>query len=294
MCATAILYEYFESENARVSYYIPSRQGEGYGLGKTAIDLIIKEGIDLVITVDNGISALDEIAELTKNGVDMIVTDHHRPKDTLPSCAAVLNPHRADEVYPEAVLCGAGVAFKLICALEQTEEYALEQYGDLVAVATLGDIMPLRGENRYLVKRGLEVIANSQRCGLRAIMQSAGIDPENKVSARQVSFGIVPRINAVGRLGEVDTLIELLLTHDENLAKRLSAQVEAINTQRRNICDSVIAQARQYIAENPEVLQHRALVVAGDSWHHGVIGIVAAKLLQLYHQPVLVLTKIRR
>lgn len=196
MTATAILYQYLTTIGAEVTYYIPERDGEGYGLNRGAVEKLAADGVGLLVTVVNGISALDEISLANHLGMDVIVTDHHQPGETLPDAVAVVDPHRKDSDCEFPCLCGAEVALKLVAAMEDGNmDSAVEYFGDIAAIGTIGDVMPLRGENRLLVRQGLELLQNSENVGLNALLEIAGLS-EKKLTAENIAFGIVPRINA--------------------------------------------------------------------------------------------------
>ena len=196
--STAMLCGYLEAMGAEVDFYIPDRS-EGYGLNLEAAGKILDGGTELIITVDNGISAFEEAKYITDRGAKLIITDHHQPSEELPVCGACVDPHRADDISAFKDLCGAGVVLKLLCALEEDEEFILEQYSDLAAVGTIGDVVPLKGENRFIVQRGLENIRNSQNMGLDKLIRAAGVAPES-ASASQLAFSVCPRLNAAGRI----------------------------------------------------------------------------------------------
>lgn len=289
--ATVMLYDYLENAGADVLYYIPQREEEGYGLNMGAVGKIQEAEVRLVVTVDNGISAPQEIAALTAVGIDVIVTDHHRQSGELPTCIAVLDPHRADCDYPFKGLCGAGVVFKLLSALENdTEGLLLELYGDLAAVATMADIVPLRDENRLLVQAGLSALSTAGRTGLLALARAAGVAPET-ITGEQISFAIAPRINVAGRIGSVDTVVELLLTQDSEEADALAKKIDALNSQRKAIEGEIVAEIAQKLVENPRMTASRVLLVWGEGWHPGVIGITAARLVDRYRKPCIILTR---
>ena len=288
--STVMLYEYFENEGANIMYYIPNRENEGYGLNMSAVKMIVDNGVNLVITVDNGISSIEEIASLQKQGVDVIVTDHHTPKAELPECVAVINPHRSDSEYPFRKLCGVGVAFKLITALEQNFEEPFSQYGDLVTVATIADIVSLTGENRFLVKNGLMNLHNTERRGLVALMNVAGINLENPITAEQVGFMIAPRINAIGRIGNIDDAVELLLEQDEDEALKKAERVNNLNTDRKNIETKILVEMGEYFEKNPQALHRNVVIAVGRDWNAGVIGITASRVVDRYLKPTIIFT----
>ena len=209
--STAMLYGYLNAMGAEADYYIPDRS-EGYGMNLEALKHILDSGTELIITVDNGISAVEEAKYIAERGAQLVITDHHQPPQELPVCEACVDPHRADDNSPFKELCGAGVVLKLLCALEEDEDFVLEQYADLAAVGTVADVMPLIGENRFIVRRGLENIHSSQNQGLDKLIRSAGIEPV-RVDSTSIAFSIAPRINAVGRIARADRAVELLGDH---------------------------------------------------------------------------------
>jgi len=287
--STAVLYQYLESAGADVNYYIPQRE-EGYGLTNAAIDLMKENGISLIITVDNGISAIDEIDYAARLGIDVVVTDHHRPRPTLPNAVAVVDPHRTDCPQPPYVhFAGVGVVFKLLCALEEDDGLGvLEQYGDLIALGTLADVVELTEENRAIVRHGLSVLEDTNNLGLSALMAEAGIDAAASTS-QNIAFTIAPRINAAGRMGDVDMAADLLMCDDEETAVDLAAKLGQLNDRRKQAEADITADIAARIAQDPAVLQQRMIVMAGQGWHMGVIGIVASKLTERYGKPCLLI-----
>ena len=261
--ATVMLYDYLENCGADVLYYIPEREREGYGLNLEALDRVKSAGVSLIITVDNGIVSLEEAAHAKELGVDLIITDHHMPRERLPEACAVVDPHRTDDPYPFKDLCGAAVAFQLLCALEEGErDMVLEQYGDLLVIGVLADAVPLVGENRTLAKMGLEALAGTQRAGLLALASVASLDLERRDSDL-VTYGIAPRINAAGRIGSVDTAVELLLCDDEERAQELAEEMDRLNAQRKTMEGEILSEIRKQIDEHPEILRRRVLVFVG-------------------------------
>lgn len=287
--ATALLYTYLESQGGNVVCRIPDRQSEGYGMSADAIRSLHQDGVNLIVTVDNGISAVEEAALAKELGMDMIITDHHTPGAVLPDAVAVLNPHRADcpSEYKESA--GVGVAFKLVCALEGDCESVFEQYADLVAVGTLADVVPLTGENRALVKKGIRKISADTRAGLSALKTVAGLD-DRPMTAANVAFTIAPRINAAGRIGSAMTALHLLLCDDRDTALQIAEETDALNKQRQAIESKIAAEAARQIEQNPEIKYAQILVVAGVGWHPGVNGIVAARLVSRYGKPAVVIS----
>jgi len=285
--ATALMVSYLQSVGADVFYYIPSRDKEGYGLNIDAVDSLKKLGAQLIVTVDNGIAAHDEITYAKSLDIDTIVTDHHTPRDTLPEAVAVVNPHRADCPSAFKQLAGVGVAFKLICALEEDDgSELLEYYSDLVCLGTIADVVPLVGENRVISAHGLSRLSETERPGITALMEVCGINTA-PISGEAVAFGLVPRINAAGRMGSTDDAVELLLTDDVSYAKDLAAGIDANNNLRKETETQIFAEILDIIAENPAILLKRVLLVSGDNWHHGVVGIVAARICEYYGMPTI-------
>jgi len=288
--STALLTSYLQSVGADVIYYIPDRVKEGYGLNKAAVDILHEQGIDLIVTVDNGISAHEEIDYASHLGIQVVVTDHHTPRDTLPAAVAVVNPHRTDSPYPFRHLAGVGVAFKLICALEEDDgRELLEYYSDLVMLGTVADVVCLTGENRNIVRHGLERLSDTERPGLAALLEVCGLTGA-RLGSESVAFGVIPRLNAAGRMGCVDDVVELLLTDDVSYAAELAASINAQNCQRKKTENDMMAEIEGILLKNPQLLRHRILVISGEGWHHGVVGIVAAKVMERYGKPTLLLS----
>lgn len=288
--ATAILYQYFVSIGANAVYYIPERDGEGYGLNAAAVQSLSEQGVNLIVTVDNGISAVAEVNLVKRLGMDIVITDHHQPGDTLPDAAAVVDPHRKDCGSPYRYLCGAGVALKLVAALEEGNmDSAVEYFGDLAAIGTIGDVVPLTGENRKLVQRGLQMLQNTENMGLNALLQLAGLE-DKTLTAENVAFGIVPRINAAGRMGSARLAMELLLCESEEEAADLAQKINELNKQRQQQETFIMEDIERLLSAHPEKLKERVLVLAGENWHHGVIGIVSAKILERFSKPNLLIS----
>lgn len=287
--ATAIMYSYLEAQGANVDYYIPERS-EGYGMNLPALERIVSRGTQLVITVDNGISALEEARFLKEKGVDLVVTDHHQPGLELPDCGACIDPNRADDRSPFKDLCGAGVALKLIIALEEDEEFVLDTYAHLAAVGTIGDVMPLKGENRYIVRRGLENIKNEQNAGLTALIHSASRSAEN-ITSTDIAFTVCPRINASGRMDSPEKALRLLLCEDDaETAKRLAEELSELNGRRKSEEDKIIREINEQIARDPLIAKQRVIVLSGEGWHCGIIGIVCSHILERYDKPVVIIS----
>lgn len=286
--STAMLYGYLDAMGAEVDYYIPDRS-EGYGMNIPALEKILNGGTELVITVDNGISAVEEARFIRERGAQLVITDHHQTPEQLPECEACVDPHRQDDNSPFKDLCGAGVVLKLLCALEEDEDFVMEQYAELAAIGTIGDVMPLVGENRYIVRRGIEDIRASQNTGVNTLLRAAGTEPE-KVDATTVAYTICPRINACGRIARADKAVQLLLAESPEQARLLSEEMNLLNEQRRAEEARIMQDVTQQLEQDPRILKERVLVVSGEGWHHGVIGIVAARLLEKYGKPVLMIS----
>lgn len=287
--ATAILYECLSSLGAHVRCKLPTR-GTGYGLTRPALEALAQKGFTLVVTVDNGISALEEAACARELGLDLVITDHHLPGPHLPEAVAVVDPKRADDESPFKDLCGAGVAFKLCAALEGCDPAELlEMYGEFAALGTVADVMPLVGENRTLVREGLALLQDTMRPGLQALLESAGCAGK-PITTDAVSYSLAPRLNAAGRMNNAAVALKLLLCGDEEQATGIAASLAEINTQRQQTEQEVYAAACRTLETDPARLRDRVLVVAGEDWHPGVIGIVAARLMEHYSRPVIVIS----
>lgn len=291
--STALLFSYLETVEANAMYYIPSREAEGYGMNKDAIDKLAEKGIKLIITVDNGIAAVDEIDYANSLGIDTVITDHHQPTGKLPNAVAVIDMHQKDCKSKYKMLSGVGVAFKLVMALEGENcdvSSLLDNYSDLLCIGTVGDIVELKSENRVFVKRGLVNIQQSDRVGINALVQTAGIAGK-KITSGNVSFTLVPRINAVGRLGFSGKSVSLLLTEDEEEANEIAKQLNDDNTERKEIEQNILLKIDDMVKLRPEIVRDRVLVIDGEGWHQGVIGIVASKIKEFYGKPTIILSR---
>lgn len=290
VASTAMLKSYFESIGARSCYYIPHREKEGYGLNIPAIDDLHRMGVSLIITVDNGVSALDEIEHANALGMRVVVTDHHQPRETLPPAAAVINPHRNDCGYPFKDLSGVGVAFKLLCAMEgERGEELLEQYADFLCIGTVADVVPLVGENRCFVKRGLELLADSHRAGIRALLEVAGLTGK-ALTGESVAFGLSPRINAAGRLDSAELAVMLLLTESDDEAKELAQQLEALNQKRRTDEKKITDDIAMQLLTDPSLIHNRILLFSGEDWNAGIVGIVCSRMVERFGKPCLLIS----
>ncbi len=287
--ATALLYSYLTGSGARVICRIPDRFSEGYGMNKDGIRELFQKGVSLIVTVDNGICCNEEIDLANELGVKVVVTDHHLPQEVLPNAVAVVDPHRVDDFSEFKDICGVGVAFNLICALEGTSpEELIEEYGDLVAIGTIGDVMPLVGVNRSFVKAGLNIIKSEKRLGVSALIKVSGLN-NAAFSASRVSFGLVPRINAAGRMGSAERAFRLLVTDDGEEALILAEEIAADNSKRQQIEKEIFDEA-QKIIDSTGFYRDRVIVVAGENWHHGIVGIVASRICEHYGKPAIVLS----
>src|SRR4051794_30342253 len=284
--ATALAVLLLRELGANVDWHLPSRFDEGYGVAGETLTRLADEGCGLVLTVDCGITAVAEVAAARANGLDVIVTDHHRPGDALPDCPIVATRPSA---YPFPELCGTGVVYKLGQALFGVDSEIPKRHLDLVAMATIADVVPLVDENRSLATAGLRALARTQKPGLQALMKVAGVDPA-AVDAGAVGFRLGPRINAAGRLGHPRSALELLLTEDPDDAHRLANSLEELNKERQAVEGRIVREAIAQVESWPEEhKQRRAYVVAGEDWHEGVIGIVASRLVERFNRPVVLI-----
>lgn len=279
--ATCLLTDFLRRHGADVVSYIPGRLEEGYGLNAIALRQLSAEGVKLIVTVDCGITALEEAKLCRELGMDLVITDHHECKQTLPDAVAVVDPHRPDCTYPHRNLSGVGVAFKLAAALSGSQEEVLEQYADMVCLGTVADVMPLQGENRVFVSRGLELLRATKRPGIAALMAHSGCAPDS-LSASSIGFMLAPRINAAGRMGKIDIAVELFLTDDPERADVLADALCDLNRRRQAVESEIYSQA---IAMLPEGGMPEAIVLADESWHQGVVGIVASRIAEEFACP---------
>lgn len=284
--STCLLTHYLRSRGLEVIPYIPDRNEEGYGLNSAALDGLKERGVSLLITVDCGITAVDEARHAGELGIDLIITDHHEcGGDALPGVCALIDCKQPGDTYPNKNLAGVGVALKLVCACEGGSGEMLDRYADLAAIGTVADVMPLVGENRCLVRRGLRQIARRPRPGIAAMLREASIDPQ-KLSATAIGFGLAPRLNAAGRLGQARIAGELLMCGDEALAARLASELCELNRKRQSIETEIWRQASEVIAdETPDA----PIVLASEDWHQGVIGIAASRLAEQYSLPAVMI-----
>ena len=286
--SVTVLKSFLEERGIQVNVYIPNRLNEGYGLNKTAMEEIAKQGNKLMITVDCGITAVEEVEYAKKFGIETIITDHHEPAEELPKAIAVVDAKRKDNKYECRNLAGVGVVFKLIQALSiklglDQKEYL--KYLDIVCVGTISDIVPLTDENRVIVKLGLKLVEQTKNLGLKEILQSCGY---SKINSTTISFGVAPRINACGRMGHQEEALNLLLSKEENEVKKLTQKINEYNKTRQEIEKNIYNEAIEQIEKEGNDNKN-TIVVFGKGWHHGVIGIVSSKITELYFKPSILL-----
>ena len=279
-----VLKKFLEDRGIKVGYYIPDRLNEGYGLNKEAISKISSEGYELIITVDCGITAIEDVEYANSLGMKVIVTDHHEPSDIIPNAFAVINPKRQDSTYPFKNLAGVGVVFKLIQAISKKLELPEKEYLkylDLVCIGTISDIVPLIDENRVIAKLGLKLVCVTRNVGLRELISSIRF---KKIDSSAVSFGIAPRINACGRMGHADEAVKLFLTQNIVEAGNIADDLNKYNVTRQSIEKKIYEEALIKIEEN-NMSKENSIILGGENWHHGVIGIVASKITDLFNKP---------
>ena len=279
--STCLLTSFLRRHGANVVSYIPGRLEEGYGLNPIAIHQLHEEGVKLIVTVDCGITAVKEAQLCKELGIDLVITDHHECKDILPDAVAVVDPHRPDCGYPHQNLCGVGVAFKLACALCGSQEEVLQEYADMVCLGTVADVMILQGENRAFVAKGLELLRKTHRPGIAALMRESGCAPDS-VSATTIGYTLAPRINAAGRMGQIELAVELFLTDNEERAETLAKQLCELNRRRQAVESDIYTQAVSMLPQGKAI---DAIVLAEESWHQGVVGIVASRMAEEYSCP---------
>jgi len=291
--SAAILYMFLKELNANVEVHIPNRLTDGYGLSNESITLLAEKKTDLIITVDCGITAVDEVDFANSLGVDVIISDHHKPKETIPNAVAVLDPLKPGCNYPYKYLSGAGVAFKLARAVSDRvgRKSNILQYLDLVALAASADIVPLTDENRILVKRGMEMINENPRPGILALIKKAKKEV-GSLTAGQVVFTIAPRINAVGRMGDAKRAVDLFIEKNNDAADKIAQILEDENYKRRKIDEMTFSHAVSIIEETVDLNKEVAIILHVDEWHPGVIGIVASRVVEKYYRPAIMLSTV--
>jgi len=282
----AILYKHLTSLGFEVDYYIPDRIQEGYGVNRDALDKIKENGTKVVITVDTGITAVEETEYAKSIGMDIIITDHHECKETIPEAYAAIDPKRKDCTYPFKNLAGVGVAFKLIQALDKDASVAdlMEKYSDLICLGTVADISPLVDENRIIVTKGLEKFSNTENIGLKALID-VSITNNKAITTSTIGYILAPRINASGRLGCASRSVEMFLTSDKEKAYELANDLCEENTTRQQTEQKMFAEALEYIENNPAIKDDQVLVIAHENWHHGIVGIVSSKITEKFYKP---------
>lgn len=294
--SVSLLLLYLREQDADVSYYIPERIREGYGLNKAAVERFASQGIRLIITVDSGITAHEEVELASSYGIDVVITDHHECREELPSACAVVNPHRTDSRYPFAELAGVGVVFKLVCALAGEKElaYICNKYADIASLGTVADVMPIIGENRVLVRMGLQRLEKTSNKGLDALIHAAFSDKRSsknrKLTTSSIGYGLAPRMNAAGRIGDVNRAVKLLVTDNRQEASNIADYLCAINRERQLIENQIFEQAVMCLESTDTYENDKVLVLTSDSWHLGVIGIVASKLTDRYGLPCILIS----
>jgi len=293
--ATVLLIRFLRWLGNEVEYFIPNRISDGYGLKRSAVERIASRGINLLITVDNGISSVNEVAHANALGLDVIITDHHQPGPVLPPACAVVNPNRTDTTLTHTPLAGVGVAFKLIHAVKRHLDIDQTAAGefiksllDLVALGTVADIVPLTGENRTFVKQGIQRLQNTDKVGLKSLIDLV-CGANVQITPNSISYYIAPRLNAAGRHDQATLCVELLLTNDREYAIELTRQINRLNEERRKIESEILESCLNFIDQKIDLENHHILIVPGEGWHVGVVGIVASRLLERFYKPSIVL-----
>ena len=294
--SVSVLHKYLTFKGGIVEYYIPERVNEGYGLNTGAIDRFANDGVKLIITVDSGITAHEEIEYAKSVGLDVVITDHHECREELPSACAVVNPHRPDSIYPFCDLAGVGVVFKLVCALEGNKNIntLCTKYSDIVSLGTVADVMPIVGENRIIVKLGLKQLENTKNPGLASLIEES-FSERNKakrknITASSIGYTLAPRINAAGRIGDVNKAVELLITDSKTKAQEIASYLCAVNRERQLIENKIFEETQRIIDSGACDDNTSVIVLTSDSWHLGVIGIVASKITERYKKPSILIS----
>lgn len=285
-----IMHQFLTKLGADVMYYLPDRLIEGYGINNNALDEIKKKGVSLVITVDCGITAIEEVEHAKEIGLDICITDHHECTEMLPKALAIVNPKRKDDTYEFKLLAGVGVAFKVITAVAIKYNLPKEEYLkflDIVSIGTISDIVPLIGENRIISKYGLKMMSNTNNIGLKALIKL--VSPK-EIDSMMVSFGMAPRINACGRMGNASAAVKLLLEKDEKMAENIALELDNLNQERKSV-ETIIYEESLKMIQEKHLDKKNSIVLYNSSWHNGVIGIVASRLVNMYYKPVILLTK---
>lgn len=286
--STVLLYSYLDICGADVRWYIPSRESDGYGLSLSAVEALHRDGVQLIVTVDNGIACCREAERAAELGMDLVITDHHQPGAELPRACAVIDPYRRDCPSQFKCLAGVGVAFKLVCALEEQDpRVMLDEFAPLVAIGTVADVMPLKGENRLYVKEGLAALPYYDNPGLAALI--ARCTKGGEITAQTLAFTVVPRINAAGRMESAESAVKLLTCLDEGEAERWVDDLCEKNAQRQQVEGEIIEEIRQMQSQHPEYFGQRVIVLAGEGWHKGIVGIVSSRVVDRFAKPCILL-----
>ncbi len=287
--ATYVLVHFLTSLGVDCIYHIPDRFGDGYGVSPGALEALAEKGVSLIITVDTGITAIEESEYASKLGLELVITDHHKCGDMLPKACAVVNPNREDCGYPFKLLAGVGVAFKLICALCGSEREIMEKYLPYVCIGTVADVMPIADENRIIVANGLKLIDERREIGLTALLDEAGSKKDEPLTAGAIGFLVGPRMNAAGRMGSAELSLKLLFANEEN-AHELACELNEKNRERQQCESNIMEEAIAVMDAHPEYADDAALCIAGDGWHHGVLGIVASRICNRFGKPTILIS----
>ena len=287
--ATYILVHFLTSLGVDCIYHIPDRFGDGYGVSPGALRELAEKGVSLIITVDTGITAIEEADYAAELGLELVITDHHKCGETLPKAYAVVNPNREDCTYPFKCLAGVGVAFKLICALSGSAREIMEKYLPYVCIGTVADVMPIANENRIIVANGLKLIDERREIGLTALLDEAGSKKDEPLTAGAIGFLVGPRMNAAGRMGSAELSLRLLFANEEN-AHELARELNEKNRERQQCESSIMEEALAVVEAHPEYIDDAALCIAGDGWHHGVLGIVASRICNRFGKPTILIS----
>ncbi|MDO4618179.1 MAG: single-stranded-DNA-specific exonuclease RecJ [Clostridia bacterium] len=291
--STVLLYSYLKKKGAEVEYYIPDRVGEGYGINIMAINKIARGGAKLMITVDCGITAVGEVEFARTQSLDVIITDHHTCKDELPRAVAVVNPKRADSEYPFDALAGVGVVFKLVLALavymgDSTKDVFMD-YVELAALGTIADVVSVMGENRIIIEHGLRIMRDGGNKGIRALLEISGA-LDRPIDASSVAFSVSPRLNAAGRIGSAETAVSLLLSEDNEEIQRIAEELNTANRSRQETEHLIFEEAMDMVMKDAMFDKKKVIVLAGEGWHHGVIGIVASRIAERFYKPCILIS----
>ena len=287
--ATALIFDYLKNKGADVFYYIPSREKEGYGLNASAIDFIKDSKAKLIFTVDNGVSAEKEVEYANSLGIDVVVTDHHRVPEKLPNAVAVVDPYREDCNIEYKNFAGVGVAFKFIQAMEDENDFDVSKYLDLVAIGTIGDSIELTGETRNIVKDGIKNIMQFKRPGINSLIEISGLK-DKQISSTNIAFCLVPRINASGRMGDSALALKLLISENEEEAYDFANELNELNNERKEIENEILDSVEELLMKEPERKNRKIIIAEGNYWHHGVLGIVASRIVQKYGKPTILIS----